>query len=158
MFRAKKMRKILSTLVLGGLLVALVLPLAVSAQAGPNQCCRMHQDITINDKTYYQGDLVGPKGGTHLCALGEVPADNQVDDWSTVCIANTVTYATSWIFYILILVVVIMIAVGGFLYATARGDPDKATSGKNWIIYALVGLAVAAFARIIPFIVIRIIS
>ena len=51
-----------------------------------------------------------------------------------------------------------MIAVGGFLYATARGDPDKATSGKNWIIYALVGLAVAAFARIIPFIVIRIIS
>ena len=151
------MRKILSTLVLGGLLVALVLPLAVFAQAGPNQCCQMHQDITINGETYRQGDIVGPKGGTHLCSIpGGV--NRETDDWSTVCIANTVTYATSWIFYVLILVVVIMIAVGGFLYATARGDPDKATSGKNWIIYALVGLAIAALARIIPFIVIRIIS
>lgn len=42
---------------------------------------------------------------------------------------------------------VIMIIVGGLKYVLSAGDASKASSAKNTIIYALVGLLVAAFAQ-----------
>jgi len=44
-------------------------------------------------------------------------------------------------------VAVIMIIVGGFKYVTSNGDSNAIGSAKNTIIYALVGLAVAALAQ-----------
>jgi hypothetical protein len=44
---------------------------------------------------------------------------------------------------------VIMIMVGGFKYITANGDSSSIASAKNTIIYALVGLVVAASAQTI---------
>jgi hypothetical protein len=44
---------------------------------------------------------------------------------------------------------VIMIMVGAFQYLTSAGDTGKVTSGKNIIIYALVGLVVIVIARTI---------
>ena len=66
---------------------------------------------------------------------------------------NTITYATNWVFYILTLIVVIMIIWGGFTYLTAAGNPEAAGKGKTIILYALIGLAIALVARVIPAIV-----
>lgn len=44
---------------------------------------------------------------------------------------------------------VIMIIVGGFKYVTSGGDANKATSARNTIIYAIIGLIIVALARII---------
>jgi cytochrome bd-type quinol oxidase subunit 2 len=47
------------------------------------------------------------------------------------------------------IVSVIMIIVGGLKYITSAGDSNKATSAKNTIVYAVIGLVVVAFAQII---------
>ncbi len=44
---------------------------------------------------------------------------------------------------------VIMIIVAGFKYITASGDSSKITSAKHTLIYAIVGLAIAALAQTI---------
>ncbi len=45
------------------------------------------------------------------------------------------------------IVAVVMIMFGGFRYITAGGDSGKISSAQQTIIYALVGLVVAAMAR-----------
>jgi len=46
-----------------------------------------------------------------------------------------------------------MIVVGAFNIITAGGAPDKVTAGRNYILYALIGMVVAFFAKAIPAIV-----
>jgi len=41
---------------------------------------------------------------------------------------------------------VIMIVVGGIRYTVSAGDPKAVTDAKNTILYAVVGLVVAALA------------
>jgi hypothetical protein len=42
---------------------------------------------------------------------------------------------------------VIMIIWGGFKYVTAAGDANNITSAKNTIIYAIVGIVIAALSQ-----------
>jgi len=50
----------------------------------------------------------------------------------------------------------LMVMVGGFKYATASGDPSNVKSAKDTILYALVGLVVAALAgSIIQFVIVK---
>ena len=44
---------------------------------------------------------------------------------------------------------VLMVMYSGFQYVTAGGDSGKVSSAKNTLIYAIVGLIVAAFAEVI---------
>jgi hypothetical protein len=45
------------------------------------------------------------------------------------------------------IVAVIFVIYAGFKYVTAGGDSSKVSSAKNTLIYAIVGLVVAALAR-----------
>ncbi len=45
------------------------------------------------------------------------------------------------------IVAVIMIIVAGFKYVTSSGDSNKVGSAKTTLVYALVGLAIAALAQ-----------
>lgn len=45
------------------------------------------------------------------------------------------------------LAAVIMIIVSGYKYVTAGGDSNKVSNAKNTLIYALIGLVVAALAQ-----------
>ena len=47
------------------------------------------------------------------------------------------------------IVAVVMIIVGGFKYITSAGDSNKVGSAKSTIIYAIVGLIIAALAQVI---------
>jgi hypothetical protein len=47
------------------------------------------------------------------------------------------------------LVAVIMIIVGGFRYVTAGGDSSNVAAARSTIVYAIVGLVVAASAQAI---------
>jgi hypothetical protein len=49
----------------------------------------------------------------------------------------------------------IMVAYGGFTYATSQGDPEKTAKAKNTIIYALIGLLVSLMAYTITEFVVR---
>jgi ABC-type Na+ efflux pump permease subunit len=48
--------------------------------------------------------------------------------------------------FIIGLISVIMIIVGGFMYTTSAGDSGQVTKAKNTILFAVVGLVVAFLA------------
>lgn len=53
----------------------------------------------------------------------------------------------SFIFYIAVIVAPLMIIIGAFYILTAGGDPKRVGTGKNIVIYTLIGLAIILFAR-----------
>ncbi len=56
-------------------------------------------------------------------------------------------------------VAAIFVVVGGYYYMTSGGDPGKVKKAKDTILYALIGLAVAALAfAIVNFVIVNIIN
>lgn len=51
--------------------------------------------------------------------------------------------------FIVGVVAVVMIMIGGFKYITSSGDSSNIQSAKNTILYAIVGLVIVATAQII---------
>lgn len=51
--------------------------------------------------------------------------------------------------YIVGIVAVIMIIVSGIKFATVGGDSSKAASARTTLIYALIGVAIAALAQVL---------
>lgn len=66
------------------------------------------------------------------------------------CTLQAVYKVSDWIFIVLMVIVVVLILWGAFQIVTAAGVPEKVTSGRNFILYALIGLVVAFFARALP--------
>lgn len=57
--------------------------------------------------------------------------------------------ASRWFLSIIIAISVLMILVGAFYYTTSGGSEDKVEKGKKYIIYAVVGIAIALLAQAI---------
>ena len=55
--------------------------------------------------------------------------------------------AANWLLYVVIALAVIFIVYAGFLYLTSGGDEDKTKAAKNYIVYAVIGIAIALLAR-----------
>lgn len=53
------------------------------------------------------------------------------------------------IVWLVAVVSVLMIVIGGFRYVVSGGDSNAVSGAKNTIIYALIGLVVAFFAQVI---------
>ena len=53
---------------------------------------------------------------------------------------------TNTILYIVGIVAVIMLIVGGIKYVISGGDSKKVTDAKNTVLYAIIGLVVAFLA------------
>lgn len=54
-------------------------------------------------------------------------------------------------------IAVLVIAIAGFQYILSGGDPNKTARAKDAILYALIGLAIAAFSyTIVTFVITRI--
>lgn len=68
---------------------------------------------------------------------------------STDKVNDTVSLIINIFSWVVGVVAVIMIIVGGFKYITSGGDSGKITSAKNSIIYAIIGLVIVALAQII---------
>ena len=141
------MKKILSALVLLSLLAVLLVPMVALAQ--PKDKCTLKHDLTITtgagiDDECIKGQTVGGEGSG---------ATNTTNAWGLCCALDGVYTATDWVFVVLIAVVAILIIWGAFTIVTAGGAPEKVSSGRNYIVYALIGLAVALLAKALPSIV-----
>lgn len=84
-----------------------------------------------------------------LDPLGNICADNpdsevckSKDDSAT----NIIAIVINTMLFIIGLLAVVMIIVGGIFYTTSGGDSGKVSKAKNTITYAIVGLLVAFFA------------
>lgn len=59
---------------------------------------------------------------------------------------RTVINLLSWIIGV---IAIIMVIIGGLKYITSNGDSNGINSAKSTIMYALIGLAVAALAQVL---------
>jgi len=64
---------------------------------------------------------------------------------------------TDWIFVILVGLAGIFVIIGAMNLLTSAGDPAKVTSGRNYIMYAAIGLVVGLLSKAVPALV-RLIS
>src|SRR4051812_11673489 len=68
---------------------------------------------------------------------------------ATAQINNIVHTTVNLLSFIVGIVAVIMIMIGGFRYITSGGNDTSVTAAKNTILYAVIGLVVVALAQII---------
>lgn len=74
-------------------------------------------------------------------------------------VSGIVASAIEILSYIVGIAAIIMVIIGGFKYITSNGDASKASSAKNTLIYALIGILVAGLAQVIvQFVIDRITS
>ena len=53
---------------------------------------------------------------------------------------------TNVVLYVIGVVAVIMLIIGGIKYVISGGDAKKVTDAKNTVLYAIIGLAIAFFS------------
>ena len=53
---------------------------------------------------------------------------------------------TNTILYIVGIIAVIMLIIGGIRYVVSGGDSKKVTDAKNTVLYAIIGLVIAVFS------------
>jgi len=141
------MKKLLSVLFLTSLLVTLAVPLAVGAAdaTAPDEC-KMGRDVIVG------GDVA--ESGT--CEEGKTYKIDSKD--SICCIMNTMYNIADWMFVILVGIAGVFIIIGAMNLVMAAGAPDKIKTGRDYIMFAAIGLFVAFIARAIPGLVIMIIG
>ena len=165
------MKKIFSFVLMLVLAMSLVAPILVQADlssSGPKDCCTIRQkmawkkgmigtsDCTVNplpagSKCILKaGDTVGPADGTKCNGADPTAATGQ---WGMICLVNTITYITNWVFYLLMIAVVLMFIIAGVLYLTAGAKPENAQKAKSMMLYAILGLVVSLVAKLIPSVV-----
>jgi len=60
---------------------------------------------------------------------------------------------TNLIFVLLLAASVIFIIIAAFQFVTAGGKPESISEARQKIIFAVVGIAIAVFAKSIPFVI-----
>lgn len=83
---------------------------------------------------------VGVVGGD-CSPAGTTAAENSVN--------HAISTAINILSFIVGVVAVIFIIIGGLKYITSSGDANTATSARNTILFAVVGLVIVAMAQII---------
>ena len=131
------MRKIISALALSllGLMLAGAVFAQITAPTEITQCVMRH-------------DLVGFTGFT--CPAAGVACPYTNSSCGPCCLLDTIYTVTDWVFYIVLAIVIILIIWGAYMIMTAAGAPEKITSGRNFIIWACIGLIIGLLARSIP--------
>jgi len=114
------MKKILSGLVLASLLVMPAMALADPPGAGD------------------PGGAGMPVGGTNGPG---VVVEEELD------IMNLLDTIANWLLTILLIVAAIFIIIAGFYFVTAMGDPAKVATARQFILYALIGVAVGLASK-----------
>lgn len=86
----------------------------------------------------------GTTSGQQICGAKDDPE----------AFTKMMTNIINAIFFVLGMIAVIMIIVGGVKYTTSNGDPQGIKSAKDTIMYAVIGLVVAILAyTIVNFVV-----
>jgi hypothetical protein len=142
------MKKILSALILittiaGGL----ILPVAL-----------VYADDDDNGATAISGPLEGCQID-NLSRVTSAGLDCRANctfsygDCPTCCVLNSLYNVTDVIFFILLGLAAIYVILGAMNLLMSAGDPSKVSSGRNYIMYAMIGLMLTFLARAVPAVV-----
>ncbi|OGZ59594.1 MAG: hypothetical protein A3B96_02085 [Candidatus Spechtbacteria bacterium RIFCSPHIGHO2_02_FULL_43_15b] len=163
--------KKLTPLVLSIAILGIVAALPAGAQTSPVSECNLSSDIKVKGITVLTNSLV-KTGDVSIVALdtgasptnpavgieGGVGVTVSTSDWGSICLVNTINKIVDWLFFIMLTVAFALIVVAAFLWVTSAGDSAKQESAKKMIIAAMVGLVIALFARILPAVILGIVT
>jgi hypothetical protein len=74
----------------------------------------------------------------------------QTPMWGLICLMGTIGFIVNILFWVLAIVFLVLTIIGVFIIMTAAGDANKVKKGKNYIVYAIVGLVASLFVRAVP--------
>ena len=131
------MKKLFPALVIINFLVVLIAPAAALAATPDLGQCIMNRAIVL--------------GTTPECpAKAAACVYDSNASCGMCCLLNTIYNITDWVFVVLIAAVSIMVILGAFSFLTSAGSPEGTKKGRDYILYAAIGLAVAFLARAVP--------
>lgn len=61
--------------------------------------------------------------------------------------------ATNWVFAFVLIAGMITLLFGAVAFFTARGNEDQVASARRYVVYALVGIAIAILAKSLIYVV-----
>ena len=143
------MNKILLASLLLALAFVIFAPAALAETAlGDLSSCTLKHDL--NNTSWQNRGIRCPAAGVEcMFDSGSTPGSTSYT-CATCCLVDKVYTFTDWIFVGIMIFVTIKILQGGYYILTSAGDDKKLTLGRQNILWALVGLAIALFARAIP--------
>ena len=145
------MKKIFSALVvIGFLAVVLAAPLTTFAQEPPSECCTLKRAITLDSSSCGAGSIAAPNSTAAAECGTEIYCTDSAAKWGMFCIMNTIYSITDWIFVILVALAGLFIIIGAMTLLMSAGSPEKVSSGRQYIMYAAIGLIVGLLAKAIP--------
>lgn len=98
----------------------------------------------------YAGSQVSAVGTDDVCAGLEGAGGGGCDsDPGDLTVESTIQTAINIVSWVVGIIAVIMIIVGGAKYVTSGGDSNGVQSAKNTIMYALIGIVIVALAQVI---------
>ena len=121
------------------------------AYAAEATSCKLRATISATEVTAITGvptteELVPTTSGLSL--TGPNAGNNAL-----LCTFGLVKWASNILFVSLGIVALVFLALGALFFITAGQNPARAQSARKYIIYAVLGLIVAALARVIPVVV-----
>lgn len=136
----------MNKLILASLLLAVaiivIIPVAFAEEAmAPLDSCTMKHGLTGSSWT--NRGIICPASGT-------CPLNSTSYTCAICCLADKVYTFTDWIFVAIMLYAVIMLFRGAYNILTSAGVEARVVSGRSYILWALIGLIVALFARALP--------
>lgn len=82
-----------------------------------------------------------------LPVVGIAQEEPDVELQEDVDVLEIMLNIANWLFAILLIFAAIMIIIAAYMFVTAAGNPETVAKARTFVIYALVGVAVAAVAR-----------
>ena len=150
------MRKLISICLVSLMVLSIAVP-AMAALTRKDSCSLGHDIVpadwnisaTSSTVKYTKGNTIGPVGSLE---------NYTTDSWGLVCLLDTILTVTDWIFNALVIASTILVIWGGWTLTTSGGDEKKVSKGREWIMFAMIGLAMALLSKAVPSIVMAIVS
>lgn len=79
--------------------------------------------------------------------VGDAEAPVTAPTWGEVDVIDALGRISNWLFAILLIVAAIFLIVAGYFFVTARGDTDKVTTARQFVLWALIGVLVGFLAK-----------
>ena len=74
-------------------------------------------------------------------------AQETAPTYPTLEVKTTLETIGNIVFYVLLSLAALMIIIGGIMFVTAAGSTEQTTKARNMMIYALIGIVIAALAK-----------
>ena len=108
----------------------------------------------VGEGNRYPNLAIGETGDEYISIYGKTSADcaqagtlaSDPDSCNGDDLNNMVKVIINTIIFVVGMVAVIMVILGGVSYATSQGDTTKVKKGKDTILYGIIGLVIAILA------------